>query len=310
MTLDWFFSKFCVLHKPELMFIAEPWITIDNLPNNFLSRLNLKAFAVNDWNCLSPNLCGICLKDLSPDVISVSNQFIAISLLWDGHVIYVATIYACTTYILRRALWFDLANLQQSYSGPWLFIGDFNAVLGAHEKRGGNLPLDISCEEFKAWSDSCFLTHIETKGAQFTWNNGRGSIHETDLRLDRSICNEDWIDFWDSFSCCTLTRSQSNHHPIMVILNKGTTVVHSIFKFFKMWVQHPDCNRIVREVRKRHIEGCPMFVLSMKLSALKEELKVWNRNIFGNVEKQVEHALKQVDDIQIQIDTDGFSSDL
>lgn len=50
------FSKLCFLYKPGLMFIAKPWITIDNLPNNFLSRLNLKAFAVNDRNSLSPNL--------------------------------------------------------------------------------------------------------------------------------------------------------------------------------------------------------------------------------------------------------------
>lgn len=76
----------------------------------------------------------------------------------------------------------------------------------------------------------------------------------------------------------------------MVILNKGATAVHSVFKFLKMWVQHPDCNRIVREVWNMHIEGCPMFVLSRKFSALKVELKVWNRVVFGNVEKQVEHV--------------------
>lgn len=58
----------------------------------------------------------------------------------DNQEVFVAAIYACTTYTQRRNLWMELASLQQNHIGPWCFIGDFNVVLGAHEKRGGSLP--------------------------------------------------------------------------------------------------------------------------------------------------------------------------
>lgn len=46
-----------------------------------------------------------------------------------------------------RLLCVDLCTLQHNNVGHWCFIGDFNAVLGAHEKRGGNLPLQVSYDD-------------------------------------------------------------------------------------------------------------------------------------------------------------------
>lgn len=114
----------------------------------------------------------------------------------------------------------ELASLQQANLGPWCFIGDFNAILGAHEKRGGRLPPIASCEEFRAWSDSCNLTHISTRGAAFTWFNMRGFNDHIELRLDRTICNDDWLAVWDSVACCTLPRIRSDHFPILLVLKK------------------------------------------------------------------------------------------
>lgn len=53
-------------------------------------------------------------------------------------------------------------------------MGDFNAVLGAHEKLGGPLPGKVSCDDFKQASDDCGLIHLPTDGAKYTWSNGRG----------------------------------------------------------------------------------------------------------------------------------------
>lgn len=37
-----------VKNKPNLIFIAEPWISLDQFPINFWNRLQEKAFAIND----------------------------------------------------------------------------------------------------------------------------------------------------------------------------------------------------------------------------------------------------------------------
>lgn len=79
-------------------------------------------------------------------------------------------------------------------------MGDYNAILGAHEKRGQNLPLRISCDDFRAWTDSCILTHLVTRGAEFTWSNGRRGNALSERRLNRVVCNDGWLDYWNSVS--------------------------------------------------------------------------------------------------------------
>lgn len=162
-------------------------------------------------------------------------------------------------------MWLELTNLQQSYPGPWCYMGDFNAIFGSHEKIGGCLPSQISCEGLRAWQDNSSLTHLLTRGAKFIWLNKRRSTALIEMRLDRSICNDNWLAFWDCVSCCTLPRSQSEHHPILLILKKGSQTFPSSFKFLKMWTKHVDCRRLVSEVWQRHVAGCPIFVLSQKL---------------------------------------------
>lgn len=43
---------------------------------------------------------------------------------------------------------------------PWAIIGDFNVITGAHEKKGGSLPSQISCD----YSMRSILLEIS-----FTW---------------------------------------------------------------------------------------------------------------------------------------------
>ncbi|KAF1897718.1 hypothetical protein Lal_00032476 [Lupinus albus] len=50
-----------------------------------------------------------------------------------------------------------------------------------------------------------------------------------------------------------------------------------------MWLSHVDCHKAVAEAWKVEVVGCPTFVLSQKLEFLKNELKSWNVNVFGNI---------------------------
>lgn len=53
-----------------------------------------------------------------------------------------------------------------------------------------------------------------------------------------------------------------------------------------------------------------MFILSHKLKLLKTELKVWNKESFGDVNLKVERAMCLVDDIQAKIANEGFQDSL
>ncbi|KAL6182027.1 hypothetical protein ACLB2K_043450 [Fragaria x ananassa] len=105
------------------------------------------------------------------------------------------TVYARTIVVGRRKLWEDITDVKGRFvNGPWLVFGDFNAVLGMHEKKGGGPVCKRSCEEFQVMSDVCELVHVDTKGAEFTWVRMRGLCGNVELRLDRSLASLEWLD--------------------------------------------------------------------------------------------------------------------
>ncbi|KEH19279.1 hypothetical protein MTR_8g045770 [Medicago truncatula] len=72
---------------------------------------------------------------------------------------YIAAVYVSTSYCTRRILWADLTRLQDSFAGPWLFFGDFNVVLGAHEKQGRRLSQTLYCHDFLHPTLHCKIQH-------------------------------------------------------------------------------------------------------------------------------------------------------
>jgi hypothetical protein len=63
-------------------------------------------------------------------------------------------------------------------------------------------------------------------------------------------------------------------------------------------------------LQNQSIIGCPMYVLSQKLKNLKVKLKLWNKEVFGNVHELVSLAENNLHLIKLQIDTDGHSDEL
>jgi hypothetical protein len=192
-------------------------------------------------------------------------------------------VYASTCYIKRRNPWSVLSNIQNQYNLPWSCIGDFNTVLGSHEHKGIHEPARLPMNDFQHWSDSNNLIHLHTKGAAYTWSNGRRGRNKTQKRLDRVIVNHDWINACQTINVCTLTKLRSDHFPLLFEFQTQTAQFSSSFKFMKMWISHPDCINVVKQCWNNQISGCPMFILSQKLKMLKEALKTWNKNTFGNV---------------------------
>ncbi|XP_019435039.1 PREDICTED: uncharacterized protein LOC109341552 [Lupinus angustifolius] len=194
--------------------------------------------------------------------------------------------------------------------GLWCCIGDFNMVLGANEHQGSVVPPTLPSEEFKSFSDGSNLIHLLTRGAQLTWSNKRRGNALTEKRLDRCLCNADWLASWNEIFCCTLTRISSDHHPLLLSFSSSSITRISAFRFHGMWLQHLDLKRVVAEVWQMDIRGCPMFIISHKLKLLKEKLRDWNKNVFGDLHLRVKASLASVESIQQCIDNYGPDEDL
>ncbi|GAU48947.1 hypothetical protein TSUD_285360 [Trifolium subterraneum] len=241
------------------------------LSASWLNGIGMKIFAVNNRSNLLPNLCGLCSSHLNPSVLATDDQHISISV--------------------------EVGRIN---------FGDFNTILGAHEHRGNCIPAPIPIADFQQWTNSLDLLHLLTHGAFFTWANGRRGRYYTQRRLDRVICNQEyWINACNSIHVSTLTKSKSDHFPLLLEFKNQETQFTSHFKFLKMWTAHHDFINVVQNSWNIVVTGCPMYVLSQKLKILKANLKTWNKDSFGNIHSNVKQAYQDVDDIQNLIDSNG-----
>ncbi|KAL6138078.1 hypothetical protein ACLB2K_063364 [Fragaria x ananassa] len=271
-------KKFVQVHNPEVLCLAEPFADLAAIPGSFWRSLNLIHVCTNDRGESRPNIWIFCKLYLhqSIKILSRTDQQISLQVMLDSVVTVFTAVYAKTTMIHRRALWLDLADVISRFvHGPWLVVGDFNAVLGSHEKKGGALVCARSCEEFQAMFDICQLVHIDTKDAQFSWARRRGVRSNVELRLDRCLANLDWLDAWAQFDCFTLPRLSSDHNPLIMSFSKD----------FSALLQH-------------------------KLWVLRKALRVWNWEVFGNIHKKVDDDLTALAQIQHDIATSGGYDDL
>jgi len=303
-------KKLLLKHKPDLCFVSEPWMNIANFSLSWLNKLGMKIFCVNNRGNLQPNLWCFSSKNLNPVLFDLDDQQISVQVSLNGKIFGITGVYASTCHMKRRNLWEKLQNVQTIINCPWCCLGDFNTILGAHEQRSNFRTPTVSMQDFLSWTNSNNLIHLHTRGAAFTWSNGRRGRFNIQRRLDRAICNQDWLNACNMVSCATLTKLRSDHFPLLLEFKNDDMQFVSQFKFLKIWVSHPDCINIVKDSWGQHFVGCPMFVLNQKLKHLKMALKVWNKNTFGDIHLQVKVATEKLDAIQDEIDNLGVTDDL
>ncbi|XP_016546526.2 uncharacterized protein LOC107846732 [Capsicum annuum] len=104
---------------------------------------------------------------------------------------------------------------------PWLIAGDFNFVLDASEKKGGNphkmsdsMPF-INCITDNSLIDPGYI------GSTFTWCNGRGSRQRMWERLDRAFINYEWSQKFTNTTITHLIKTGSDHSPLLITVDNN-----------------------------------------------------------------------------------------
>jgi hypothetical protein len=99
------------------------------------------------------------------------------------------------------------------------------------------------------------------------------------LSMVPKIARGSWIlQFW-------LPRLYFDHFPILLDC-AHTSVRIRPFKFENMWLKADGFMGLVKQLWDSYsFHGTPSFVLACKLKALKQNLKTWNAEVFGNVER-------------------------
>ena len=146
--------------------------------------------------------------------------------------------------------WALLTHLATFVDGPWLCIGDFNAILHTTEKQSARPPSYIQMDEFYIALERCNLADLGFLGYPFTWNNKRPGHANTRQRLDRAVANAEWRLKFPATTVTHLFSHASNHLPIIlqVMIDRRKTVRSKKgFKFEEVWLMWDDCEEVGHE---------------------------------------------------------------
>ncbi|XP_057770826.1 uncharacterized protein LOC130990623 [Salvia miltiorrhiza] len=160
---------------------------------------------------------------------SSSAQAIILHCSWNNDSFKVAIIHGANNYLDRRQLWLDLLN---HISGPSVFIGDFNAVKGAHERSSDCLPYAISCRDFQDFIEATGFIEPSSVGLKFTWFGRRFMPSHIESTIDRALFSEDFADKWDVVYTQALPRNTSDHSPLVLHCEKNLRTNNSALKIW------------------------------------------------------------------------------
>lgn len=120
----------------------------------------------------------------------------------------------------RRNLWSDLSNVLNPHI-PTIILGDFNVILKAEDKLGGN-PFQYQEEaEFQDFIFSNSLIDLGFLGSPYTWCNNRFGTARIYKRLNRGLINPCWQNLNLQTSISHLARVASDHSPLLLELKES-----------------------------------------------------------------------------------------
>ncbi|KAI0491773.1 hypothetical protein KFK09_026033 [Dendrobium nobile] len=153
---------------------------------------------------------------------------------------YASFVYAACTKSNRLPLWYQLRQFASIINGPWCIGGDFNIISNSAERLGGNAANVNAMDDFNSMISDCNLNDICYFGCSFTWY--RANLWQ---RLDRFLFNDNWIADFPFSSVEHLSRTLSDHSPLLLNVKTNMQLNALSFRFHNMWMLHNDFSSIL-----------------------------------------------------------------
>ncbi|XP_075645895.1 uncharacterized protein LOC142617056 [Castanea sativa] len=163
---------------------------------------------------------------------------------------------------------------------------------------------------YKSWSLLKYLSGLSQlpwlaigfSGPKFTWlcqQSDRTQIRE---RLDRAVATVDWVIKSPQAKLFHRTSSASDHNPLVLnlIRKKLKPVQTKIFRFEAMWLKDSSCEDVVNSAWEEGLHMGTEFPIESCLENFHAKLKVWNKNYFGHVGKNITRLQKHLQWLEMQ----------
>ncbi|GLU06807.1 hypothetical protein SLE2022_238000 [Rubroshorea leprosula] len=196
----------------------------------------------------------------------------------------------------RAKLWEDLRRMKTNKEGHWLIAGDFNAVRSPEERRG-KIRESPGMKDFDEFIVATDLVDVKLANRRYTWYKADGTARS---RLDRFLLSTEMSNIEGEWIQQALPRNISDHCAIM-LKSRTTDWGPRPFRVLDAWQQHPEFKNVVEEKwSEMEVEGFAGYKCQQKLKLLKEFLKGWNKEVFGNMDALYGQAVKKVEQVDMQ----------
>ncbi|XXG47158.1 hypothetical protein AAC387_Pa02g1843 [Persea americana] len=139
------------------------------------------------------------------------------------------------------------------------------------------------------------LMDLPLQGRKYTWTDNRDRAVVS--MIDRFLLSKDWDDHYEGVIQLAFPRVISYHCPINVcpkILDWGPRP----FRFDNCWLLHRGFLDLARPWWcQANVEGYTGYRVCKKLRVLKENIKRWNREVFGRVNESRDIFASLVEDL-------------
>ena len=109
------------------------------------------------------------------------------------------------------------------------------------------------------------------------------------------MVSSSWLDQFSNVIQKRLPQPISDHFPIL-IERDGIRRGSSPFRFENMWLKVEGFKTLMRSWwQGMSVSGRASYKLATKLKVIKQNLKIWNREMFGSLESNKLVALQQVE---------------
>ncbi|KAL8470805.1 hypothetical protein ACS0TY_033399 [Phlomoides rotata] len=180
-------------------------------------------------------------------------------------------------------------------------IGDFNSVRNCKERAGkGDGTENRDMREFENYIRQWGVVELPLIGKMYTWYRPDGTCKS---RLDRMMVNSEWLGKWPDQVLKGLGWSFSDHRPIY-IESQAKDWGSRPFRFLNYWISHPTFKEFFeKKWAEYNIEGWSGFILKEKLKLLRQDLKTWNKEVFGIMEEKIAEKKQVIEELDTIDDT-------
>lgn len=169
--------EYSLSNRPDVIFLSETKLSDEKRVTTVASILGFTKFHFLPSTGKSGGLLLLWKDNIDINVV-VANEFLLNCIFLNddrvtGEPWQFTFVYGPPVPSLKPLFWDELLKVGETFMGPWIVAGDFNAILHQSDKLGGRPVAHSSRDGFHDMVHRNGLIDLGFSGNPFTWNNKR-----------------------------------------------------------------------------------------------------------------------------------------